>query len=308
MVFTVLAAVDLSGKCNFELTFPTLPTISELRARIDEVMAKEAQMRRPPQAGPFRVHRAQVFDERMEMWVDLVASSQLDDYCQVYIFQKESPWHKDTPGRIPPPTKPADGAYYARSSSPPAYEGYTAPLYSDLQFREGSTGGSPYNSGGGYGSPSRQYDDGFSPRHAAYGNGNSNANGNSDDTPTKSEIVRYVYEELDQRKSRGVTNQEWTDCFTRLRISGDGERLSAATVDDLFEKKADKNQDGVVSFPEFQGFSEVYPKLVESMYFRSRRVAQENRNKDRINSQYDQLVCHPTPPHCLNIICFAEGC
>eukprot|EP01061_Rhynchopus_euleeides_P002885 TRINITY_DN12226_c0_g2_i1.p1 TRINITY_DN12226_c0_g2~~TRINITY_DN12226_c0_g2_i1.p1 ORF type:complete len:620 (+),score=256.53 TRINITY_DN12226_c0_g2_i1:83-1861(+) len=286
MVFTVLAAVDLGGKCNFELTFPTLPTISELRSRIDEVMSKEAQLRRPPQAGPFRVHRAQVFDERMEMWVDLVASSQLEDYCQVYIFQKETPWHKDTPGRIPPPVKPAEGHYYTRSSSPPAFEGYSAPLYSDLQHREGS--GSPYN-GGGYGSPSR-YEDGFSPRHAGANSPYSNGNGaGADDNPTKSEMTRFVYEELDQRKSRAVTLDEWVDFFDRLRLSGEGDRLTPATVEDLFRKKADKNEDGVVSFPEFQSFTEVYPKLVESMYFRTRRQAQETVRKDRLNSQYDQL-------------------
>ena len=264
MVFTVLAAVDLGGKCNFELLFHMLPTISELRQRIDEVMAKEAALRRPPQAGPFRIHRAQVFDERMEMWVDLVASSQLEDYCQVYVFQKESPWHKDTPGRIPPPVKPVDGTPFghARSSSPPAYQDHAAPLYADLPFREGS--GSPYA---------------HSPQHVQPEAEVSNA-----------DKARAVYEEMDTQKNRAVTSVEWGAFFERTRLCQDN-CLTADTLEDLFNQKADRNEDGIVTFPEFQSFGELYPKTLESMYYRLRKVEQEKVRQDRLQSQYDQLVC-----------------
>eukprot|EP00754_Rhynchopus_humris_P021020 Rhum_TRINITY_DN14722_c1_g1::Rhum_TRINITY_DN14722_c1_g1_i2::g.111549::m.111549 len=262
MVFTVLAAVDLGGKCNFELLFHMLPTISELRQRIDEVMAKEAALRRPPQAGPFRIHRAQVFDERMEMWVDLVASSQLEDYCQVYVFQKESPWHKDTPGRIPPPVKPVDGTPFghARSSSPPAYQDHAAPLYADLPFREGS--GSPYA---------------HSPQHVQPEAEVSNA-----------DKARAVYEEMDTQKNRAVTSVEWGAFFERTRLCQDN-CLTAETLEDLFNQKADRNEDGIVTFPEFQYFGELYPKTLESMYYRLRKVEQEKVRQDRLQSQYDQL-------------------
>eukprot|EP01059_Diplonema_ambulator_P017584 TRINITY_DN295_c0_g1_i1.p2 TRINITY_DN295_c0_g1~~TRINITY_DN295_c0_g1_i1.p2 ORF type:complete len:580 (+),score=259.06 TRINITY_DN295_c0_g1_i1:59-1798(+) len=276
MVFTVLAACDLSGKCNFELAFPTVPTISELRERIDEVMSQEAALRRSPQAGQFAIHRAQVFDERMEMWVDLVASSQLEDYCQVYVFQKESPWHKDTPGRIPPPVKPVCGSpsMYRRSASPPPYGEHNAPLYSDL--REGS----PYSAGrSSYRGGNTQEE--YSPARSQGG-----AEGL--DTSTHAEKVKMVYDEMDVRKSRAVTLDDWNDTFAKLHITGH-EALTDATVEDLFSKKADRNEDGVVSYPEFQHFAEIYPKLLDCLYFRFKRHHQDMLRKDRLKSQYDQL-------------------
>ncbi|KAJ9465147.1 flagellar protein essential for flagellar pocket biogenesis [Diplonema papillatum] len=266
MVFTVLTAVDLGGKCNYELSFPTVPTISELRDRIDEVMSAEAALRRPPQAGLFQVHRAQVFDERMEMWVDLVASSQLEDYCQVYIFQKESLWHKETPGRIPPPTKPvASSPHYRRSGTPPPYESYIAPLYDSS-----SAFGSPFIGN----SPIRGY----------------TTHSPGLDQSTYTDKVRVVYEELDANKTRAVSVDDWNTCFQRLRLTGGGDMLTDATVDDLFHKKADRNEDGVVSFPEFQQFSEVYPKLLDSMYYRSKRHQQEMMRKDRIKQQHAHMT------------------
>eukprot|EP01064_Diplonema_japonicum_P029331 TRINITY_DN4714_c0_g2_i1.p1 TRINITY_DN4714_c0_g2~~TRINITY_DN4714_c0_g2_i1.p1 ORF type:complete len:577 (+),score=220.34 TRINITY_DN4714_c0_g2_i1:86-1816(+) len=273
MVFTVLSACDLGGKCNFELTFPTVPTISELRERIDGVMSQEAALRRSPQAGQFSIHRAQVFDERMEMWVDLVASSQLEDYCQVYVFQKESPWHKDTPGRIPPPTRPVTSSsvpMYARSASPPPYgEGHHAPLYSDL--REGS----PYSAAR---SPYRGEQE-FSPRSQAHSEGVDNS--------SHMDKVKMVYDAMDTRNSRAVTLDEWAETFQKVRVSPTA--LTDATVDDLFHKKADRNEDGVVSFPEFQHFCEVYPKLLESLYFRLKRHGQDTLRQDKLKAQYDQL-------------------
>eukprot|EP01060_Flectonema_neradi_P013939 TRINITY_DN2065_c0_g1_i2.p1 TRINITY_DN2065_c0_g1~~TRINITY_DN2065_c0_g1_i2.p1 ORF type:complete len:413 (+),score=122.03 TRINITY_DN2065_c0_g1_i2:167-1405(+) len=271
MVFTVLVAVDLAGKRNYELTFPTIPTITELRDRIDEVLSAESAIRRPPQAGPFHVHRAQVFDERMEMWVDLVASSQLEDYCQVYIFQKETAWHKDTPGRIPPPQRPVGSGspQYRRSASPPHYESYAAPLYADL--RDSSSpyrgAGSPYGSA----SPAR-YDFQTLP---------------GDDTATHSDKVRMVYEELDSKDTRTVRLDDWIDLFAKVRISGSSEGLTDATVEDLFTKKADRNEDGLLSFPEFQHFAEMYPKLLDSLYFRSRKLHHETLRKDKIKAQHE---------------------
>ena len=274
MVFTVLAAVDLAGKKNYELTFPTIPTVTELRDRIDEVLSAEAAIRRPPQAGPFHVHRAQVFDERMEMWVDLVASSQLEDYCQVYIFQKETAWHKDTPGRIPPPQRPVGvgSPQYRRSASPPHYESYSAPLYADL--RDSS---SPYR-GAGAGSP---YGSVASPSRFDF------QSQSGDDTATHSDKVRMVYEELDSKDSRSVRLDDWLEVFSKLRISGSSEGLTDATVEDLFTKKADRNEDGLLSFPEFQHFAEMYPKLLDSMYFRSRKLHHETLRKDKIKAQHE---------------------
>jgi len=294
MVFTVLVAVDLAGKCNYELAFPSLPTINELRATIDETLAAEALIRRAPQAGQFRVHRAQVFDERMEMWVDLVASSQLEDYIQIYIFQKETVYHKDTPGRIPPPMKPvgASSPMYRRSASPPQFETHNAPLYADLAASPLQGAGSPYMPVVAGVSPARTHyhQDAYSPLHAAaLAEQRDAASVPPALEPTMSEKVRSVFDEMNVSRSRTVTPEEWSEFYAKVRLAGDdNDKLTGATVDDLFTEKADRNEDNLVSFPEFQQFADVYPKLVDALYFRAKKVGKEKVRADRMEALYAQ--------------------
>ncbi|KAJ9466445.1 calmodulin-like protein containing EF hand domain [Diplonema papillatum] len=116
MVFTILTAADLHGtKLNYELDFGAPPSLPELRDRIESVFGAEAAARRPADVPnlPFVAHRMQTFDDRVELWVDLVNAHQLQDYSQVYVFQKETAWHKEVQSKIPPPVKPP-----LRASSP----------------------------------------------------------------------------------------------------------------------------------------------------------------------------------------------
>ncbi|KAJ9458431.1 calmodulin-like protein containing EF hand domain [Diplonema papillatum] len=296
MVFTVLAAVDFHQKCNFEFTFPTCPTISELRERLEMTLSTEAALRRPAGVplAPFVIHRIQVFDERMEMWVDLVSSSQLADYCQLYVFQRESPWHKDTPGRIPPPVRPSQPlngfAPVGFQGSPglmsAAVPGHLDPML--LRQPPAYVSASPYRTGIPVSPPIEPVAMGIGattvrispPRlhHAtpprdmlAFGMGE--AYGVASLVPeviTHSEKIRVVFEELDNRKSRSISYDDWQSAFARLRLVIPDGPFTEETCHDLFYKKADKNEDGYVSFSEFQLFGEVYPKLLDSLYFRCR--------------------------------------
>eukprot|EP00755_Sulcionema_specki_P026487 Sspe_Gene.1693::Locus_564_Transcript_2_3_Confidence_0.400_Length_1160::g.1693::m.1693 len=284
MVFTVLVAADIYGKVNFEFNFPSVPTMSELRERIETVVRTESSLRRSPgmPLTPFSIHRIQIFDERMEMWVDLVSSSQLEDYCQIYVFQKESMWHKDTPGRIPPPVRPSASipvypppAFPPSSPPPPMLD----PLGSIPRDIGSPSIGLPGSVPRGV-SPPRGI--GMPPDVAVIDPAMS-------DMPTHGEKVRVVYDELDTRKARAVSLDDWSVTFQKLRISLPDGVFSESTVADLF-RKADKNEDGFVSFPEFQVFAELYPKLLDSLYFRCRDFSQDQARKQNIDTARNLLA------------------
>ena len=292
-MFVALAAVDLGGKCNFELTFPIVPTITELRERVVSVCTAESAIRRP--AAPlFEFHRAQVFDERMDMWVDLVASSQLEDYCQLYIFQKESPWHKDTPGRIPPPIRPCLHASHPagvaatpqRPSLSPAPAAAQHPGFSPV--RERAVSGSV----AGYGSvaplPPPPQPQSVVPAYAEAASVAALAEVPAGHVPY-ADKVRGAYDEMDTMRQRAVSLEDWKAAFERLRLTS-VTGLTEETVLDLFAK-ADRDEDGIVSYVEFQAFAEVYPKMVDSLHFRARRHKHEVVRKQRLESQEDLLVC-----------------
>eukprot|EP01059_Diplonema_ambulator_P017585 TRINITY_DN295_c0_g2_i1.p1 TRINITY_DN295_c0_g2~~TRINITY_DN295_c0_g2_i1.p1 ORF type:complete len:637 (+),score=205.14 TRINITY_DN295_c0_g2_i1:82-1911(+) len=300
MVFTVLVAVDFNQKVNFEFNFPATPTISELREKVEGTLTTEASLRRP--AGmpvtPFTIHRIQVFDERMEMWVDLVSSTQLADYCQIYVFQRESPWHKDTPGRIPPPVRPSQvqpvpmqhysPSAFSHPSSPMLMETsiprHAAPLtYSASPYRPAPVPVSPPVDVNVRGlSPPRAHMQDFTP-----------GDNMAPEVITHSEKVRVVFDELDRRKARSISYEDWNTVFTKLRLMIPDGPFSEETCSDLFYKKADKNEDTYVSFSEFQLFCETYPKLLDSLYFRCRDQVHHDARKSNMDSAralQDELV------------------
>ena len=253
-MFVVLAAVDLGTKCNFELSFNIVPTITELREKIISTMGAENSARRAGHPG-FEFHRAQVFDERMEMWVDLVASSQLEDYCQIYIFQKETAWHRDTPGRIPPPQKPSAVSYN-----------------SHMAHHDPGTPTSPYQPTPASAAHPQQYtrpdEDPFLATSVPF-----------------SDKVRRVFDICTSISDSNVISIDaWRDVFQRFRLCGT-ECLSYETVDDLFYKKADSNGDSLVTYGEFQNFSEMFPKVLDSLLYRSLRYEQDSLRKERLTAQ-----------------------
>ncbi|KAJ9448403.1 flagellar protein essential for flagellar pocket biogenesis [Diplonema papillatum] len=316
-MFVVLVAADLGSKLNFEIPFPALPGISELREKIINVLTLENASRRP-NSPPFQFHRAQVFDERMEMWVDLVASSQLEDYCQIYIFQKETAWHKDTTGRIPPPTKSAfatlQGVGRTSVTPPPTAAGLLNPADQLLiQGRRESLLGSVSRAHSLLAEPSPvsvakdnlAYHTSLSrtaylpPLHSYQPASPTSGtplpvvaghefSGTPSLTLSFGDKIRLVFEEFALNANRAVNLEQWVDCFTRLRINGiDG--LTQETVEDLFRKKADRNEDGLVTLTEFQQFAVHYPKLIDCLHFRSKRHRQEALKEENKAAQYRQL-------------------
>ena len=109
-MYTLLVCADLYGdKCNLELTFPNMPTISELQRKIVETFNSEAAVKRPsgyPNI-EFHIARIQIYDDVLLKWADLVTCTQLHEYDQLYVFQPQSPWHIDVQKDLPPPRPPS---------------------------------------------------------------------------------------------------------------------------------------------------------------------------------------------------------
>ena len=103
------------------------------------------------------------------------------------------------------------------------------------------------------------------------------------DNATHDEKVRAVFEEVDVNNNHSVEPEEFRRAFRAHAFD-----FSAATVADLFAK-ADTNQDGLLSLPEFQRFCEMYPTLLDSLYFRIRDYWEDFRQKQSINAARESL-------------------
>ena len=83
------------------------------------------------------------------------------------------------------------------------------------------------------------------------------------DEASYQEKVRSTFDELDLKRGRGFGLDEWITVLQRLHID-----FNLATMRDVFDK-ADANHDGTITFSEYQKFCEVYPTLLDSLYYRS---------------------------------------
>eukprot|EP00756_Hemistasia_phaeocysticola_P023605 Hpha_TRINITY_DN15902_c0_g7::TRINITY_DN15902_c0_g7_i1::g.71149::m.71149 len=290
MVFTVLVAADLFGtKTNYELDFLDPPAMAELRARLESVFGNEAAQRRPPgvPASPFQAHRMQVFDDKVELWVDLVSAGQLHDYCQVYVFQRETPWHKEVQSKIPPPGKPPIQTAVLPAVPSPMVVG--PPPVVPLPPVLGSPGrvaGSPFRA-----TPALAV--GSLPRGSPY-RATPTAAALTADLPnrpppmvrqetTHGDKVRCVYDDLDKARSGAVRAEDFLGAIDRLRID------LAGKAEQIFDR-ADVNKDGVLSFGEFERFAEIYPTVLDSLFYRNRDFWIDRRQKDGIESAQSVLA------------------
>ena len=103
------AAADVFGsKTNVELSFAARPSVTELTRATEVAFSNDISLRRPegvPQHS-FHLSKFKIYDEDRNKWVDLHSDSQLSEFCQLYAFQPENPWHKETQKDIPPAVKP----------------------------------------------------------------------------------------------------------------------------------------------------------------------------------------------------------
>eukprot|EP01065_Artemidia_motanka_P048651 TRINITY_DN7880_c0_g1_i1.p1 TRINITY_DN7880_c0_g1~~TRINITY_DN7880_c0_g1_i1.p1 ORF type:complete len:575 (+),score=169.79 TRINITY_DN7880_c0_g1_i1:61-1785(+) len=253
MGFAVLVACDLGGKCNFEIEFIAKPSVSELLERLETVLAAEAADRTDQHPSSFSVLRTQVFDERIQMWVDLVASGQLRDRCQCYAFQKETPWHRDSPGRIPPAVRPRAPE---RFSATRAARAYSPPAPRQVSPQRGPS----VESGTAPLSPFRARDLELE------------MSAKRDMSVTqRSDKVRFIFDRMDSNLKRRVGLQEWSEAVSLLQLCDPTSGFSAATVEDLF-RCADRDGDGAVTYSELESFAERYPKLVDCLFFRTKAL------------------------------------
>ena len=289
MVFTILTAADLFGnKVNYELDFPMLPTMNELRDRVEGIFGGEANLRRPAgvPASPFAAHRMQTFDDRVELWVDLINENQLQDYSQVYVFQRETQWHKEVQSKIPPPIKAPVAVIPLAVPVPPVpapilpHIGSVSPALLPAVMSASpiplpiDTYVPPPSIGGAFGMPSVSPALGpVLPIHQVI------APIEVVGEASHIEKVRIVFDELDATRQRAIAKADWIAGFLRVQLS--------EYADDLFEKTS--LHEPVVSFDKFQRFCEIYPTVLDSLYYRSRDYWLLKRQDDSISASQKTL-------------------
>ena len=112
MAIAVKVASDIyNAKVNYLLEFPMTPTLLELKERIELILSRECEQRRPAGAPlvPFILDHIQVFDVTGARWTELDHATLpllLTNGIQLYVFQPPSPWHNDTQCGLPPAVRP----------------------------------------------------------------------------------------------------------------------------------------------------------------------------------------------------------
>lgn len=312
MKFLVNCAADLyQQKINLELAFPAFPSIGDLQRQVETVFSIESSVLRPPGQpfAAFKLSRFQMFDERLGQWVDLISSSQLYEGVQIYAFQPHS--ERSEQQRQIPPARPPSSASLVRGAgnsggaqlsaspipsassrvtlSPPRpahppspaavlHSSSLAPVNLSSALAQSSstsfeiTGNTLHRT-------STTATSVMSNSHAALPNPAANRFLESASLDTK---ARVVFDEIDNNRNRLIEIEEMRRIFKLLNLD-----FSAATINDLFAR-ADSDRDGVVSMGEWQHFSQYYPTLVDSLYFRSKEYYDEQRRRQLLSSQQQQ--------------------
>ena len=262
-MFTVLACADLQGgKVNVELTFPGVPTVGELSRRVEEVFSGE--IRALGGNTDFTVSRIQVYEDVLLKWVDLISSTQLHEYDQVYAFQPQTPWHVDTQQDLPPPRPPTiAGGGYVHQQQPHSQQQQHQPQ--------------------GYSVPRSQHQSHqqYPPQHQQQLS--RGPNGERPNIPAQ-EKASVVFSDLDLQH-RGFL--EYAD-FERA-LHERGLDFSSNTVGELFYK-ADLNRDGRITPDEWINWAQIYPNTMETLYFKTKDTSEEAMLKNQIQMSQEQLM------------------
>eukprot|EP01062_Namystynia_karyoxenos_P042199 TRINITY_DN307_c1_g1_i1.p1 TRINITY_DN307_c1_g1~~TRINITY_DN307_c1_g1_i1.p1 ORF type:complete len:654 (+),score=259.48 TRINITY_DN307_c1_g1_i1:92-1963(+) len=266
MPISIYVAADICGqKHNLDLEFPLPPTVPDLIRQAEAAFTAELAARRPG-SPPFQVSKMQVVNEETDVWSEVVSPHQLHHQCQVYAFQPHSTRYTEAQGHIPPAVKPRMGFRPSPSPSPTplahaAFPAAGSPLAPATGLSQ--LGGARPVPGGLHFAP---------PPSALAATGLPPVRTLPDNAP-HDDKVRIVFEELDANSNRVIETDELRRGLRTCALD-----LTAATFSDLF-RKADVDSDGVVSFAEWQRFAELYPTLLDCLYYRFKahweHVAQE---------------------------------
>eukprot|EP01061_Rhynchopus_euleeides_P010654 TRINITY_DN2015_c0_g2_i1.p1 TRINITY_DN2015_c0_g2~~TRINITY_DN2015_c0_g2_i1.p1 ORF type:complete len:582 (+),score=252.83 TRINITY_DN2015_c0_g2_i1:83-1828(+) len=248
MPYTVFVASDVFGrKTNLELEFPFAPTLSELTKQVEYAFTAEQNVMRPGHNVPYQVSKFHVVDEVTDDWVEVLGANQLRNYCQLYSFQPHSTRYTESQGHIPPAKKavmsysphqvhsPTQNQWYQSSSpiqSSPVHNSYNAPPASTMS-RIPPAGEVRTASGHTF------------PENVGH-----------------DEKVKLCFDEIDANRDRVLQLDELQRTFRTVELE-----FTTATVDNLF-RKADFDKDGVISMDEWRRFCELYPALLDSLYYR----------------------------------------
>ncbi|KAG5485447.1 hypothetical protein LSCM1_07531 [Leishmania martiniquensis] len=269
-MFVVQVAADIFGnKLNFEFSFPSRPSLQEITRMSESAFSAEIASTRPENVPPhtFHIAKIKVYDEDKSKWVDLLSEGQLVDYCQLYAFQPENPWHKETQKPIPAAAKPPT-AVAALSRSAPISN--TSP--GSRAIASTSNALAPYTGGRSDATSRRPYAGGASSTALV-------ARGNVDASPE--EKLRVVFSEFDIKGTRMIDQDDFKHGFHNMGLD-----FSSATVEDLFER-ADLNHDHRISYPEFERFARLYPIMTDCLYFRSKAFWEEDQMRKEIQAEVE---------------------
>ncbi|KAG5506552.1 hypothetical protein JIQ42_06804 [Leishmania sp. Namibia] len=270
-MFIVQVAADIFGnKLNFELSFPSRPSVQEITRASESAFSTEIANTRPESVPPhtFHIAKIKVYDEDKSKWVDLLGEGQLVDYCQLYAFQPENPWHKETQKPIPPATKPPTTAAALTRSAP-----LSNTASGNRAIASTSNALAPYTGG---------RSDATTSRRSYAGGASSTAlvpRASADASPE--EKLRIVFSEFDNKGTRMIDMEDFKHGFHNMGLD-----FSSATVEDLFER-ADLNHDHRISYSEFERFARLYPIMTDCLYFRSKAFWEEDQMRKDIQAEVE---------------------
>ncbi|KAG5510513.1 hypothetical protein JKF63_06810 [Porcisia hertigi] len=270
-MFVVQVAADIFGnKLNFELSFPSRPSLQEIARASESAFSTEIGNTRPENVPPhtFHIAKIKVYDEDKSKWVDLLGEGQLVDYCQLYAFQPENPWHKETQKPIPPATKPPTVA--ASLSRSAATGNTTSP---SRAVASTSNALAPYTGGRSEPTTSR--------RPYTVGASSTALVPRSNTEASPEEKLRVVFSEFDTKGARMIDVDDFKQGFRNMGLD-----FSSATVEDLFER-ADLNHDRRISYSEFERFARLYPIMTDCLYFRSKAFWEEDQMRKDIQAEVE---------------------
>jgi hypothetical protein len=256
-MFVVQVAADIfSSKTNFELQFPSRPTLPELIRATETAFSNEIALRRPDGVPPhsFHVAKLKFYDEDRNKWVDLLSEAQLADYVQCYAFQPENQWHKETQREIPAAVRPPTNvAPYTNSRS-----GASTPYQ-------------PYPSSATY-QPAAAL-----PQKAVVAQPLTSTMSRD---ATQDEKVRTVFQEFDHKNHRMIDMDDLMQGFRTL-----GLEFTTATMNDLFQK-GDLNNDGRISYSEFERFANLYPIMIDCLFYRTKAFWDDQNMQREIEAEH----------------------
>eukprot|EP01061_Rhynchopus_euleeides_P020450 TRINITY_DN3325_c0_g1_i2.p1 TRINITY_DN3325_c0_g1~~TRINITY_DN3325_c0_g1_i2.p1 ORF type:complete len:335 (+),score=133.71 TRINITY_DN3325_c0_g1_i2:57-1061(+) len=154
--------------------------------------------------------------------------------------------------------QPQQQQQYQAQYQPPAYQSQQqqqSSYQTSSAMEAGSTPAPASSVGGANASPVQVVPEAFNPQVPASQMGR---------TVSMSEKQRSVFEEMDSKKTRAVDEEDLRGTFQRLRIE-----YSGSSISEMFGK-ADLNHDNVISFDEWVRYTELFPTLLDSLYFRTK--------------------------------------